>query len=272
MKLFKRLMLNISLVALVSIILLNSTYFLISGQENLLSYPSYPVSYIANHSNEKVEALIDGEVFNIENEKVYKKINNKRIEVDFTQGLYDKKQKNFFFTKQSPTSWGSEKYLYTFSIRKNKVIAKVEFDNSGYYKYPISISPDSKIIAIAERAQSVGEVTILLINLENGKTLLKLEKVYSPTLEWINKNTFVYLSPSIKCIDQTCVQTNIEIIKKNLLNKNAESKVVGRIDSNGVESKLDNLEIINDEIVLTRRLDNKKLDKTIKKFNTDFNK
>ncbi len=210
---------------------------------------SYPLSF----------PLVDSpktDSFQLLNEKVYMKSKGNTLEqLNFNEGILDKTIKLFYYTKKSTSSWGSEKYIYVYSFKNNKVIKKIEFDNSGYHKFPIAISPDSKTLVLAERAQSIGETNISFIDINTGKTKLNVDKTYSPSGSWINNKSFAYLTTRSMCENLNCKQTGVDVSIIDTVSKKIKSKNVFNIDESGKLPNYDKIEYSDNQLKVSRRLD-----------------
>ncbi len=178
-------------------------------------------------------------------------------------GVIDKKNNLIYYTEKDLTSWGSKESIYIYSILEGKVIKEIKFDNSGYYKYPVSLSPDSKYLVIAERAQSIGEVKLSLINLVTGNEQKFPELVYSPSLAWTSNNKYVYLTVENTCrARQGCTQSDINLREYEVGGKSRSiSRIAGR-QSNGILPSINKLTLENnnvifeDSVVNTKRMFN----------------
>lgn len=219
----------------------------------IVSYPSSYTNIIPSYTENEIKIPNTG--FYLKNDEIYKRSKDQLIEIDFNDGLLDRNKKEFYYTVKSQTSWGSEKYIYIYSLLKKTVVRKIEFDNSGYEKYPIAISPNSKILALAESAQSVGEVNITLVDLVSGKEIQKLTKLYAPTLVFDNETSIIYLEPTLNCKNRACVQDGIQLKLENLKTKVIKSKKIADKNSDGSLPSFDNLEIVNGYAVINSRFD-----------------
>jgi hypothetical protein len=145
---------------------------------------SYPLSYTLKLDRDKSKDLMK----------------NKLLPGDIAteKGILDKENNYYYYTKKSPVSWGSEKYIFVYSISSQQIVKQIEFDNTGYFKYPISLSPDSQYIILAERAHGVGEVNITGIDLITSKAQMK-HKVFAPVINWPSNRVYSFLSVEEDC-------------------------------------------------------------------------
>ncbi|MEP7103795.1 MAG: hypothetical protein ABI721_03740 [Candidatus Dojkabacteria bacterium] len=240
---YKNLLATIPIILVVLILSINQVF---ANVDSSLSATSYPTSY----PNIK-ESVNDS--FEIINGKVFKTAKGNPIEIDSNEGFWDQNKNMFYYTIKSSTSWGAEKYIYVYSLKDKKVIKQIEFDNSGYYKYPISISPDSKTLVLAERAQSAGEVRLSLIDIYTGRIVTDLNGLYTPETKWIDDNVLIYLSPNSSCVDNHCTQVSLSLKKYNIKDKNFKTKKVADKLSNGTLPYFDHIEIKNGKAFLGRK-------------------
>lgn len=202
---------------------------------------SYPVSFALQSE------------YIMRNGKVIKNQDGNFVDLNFTEGLLDKNTKLFYYTTKSSTSWGADKFINVYSLSDQKIVNKIEFDNSGYYKYPISISPHADVLVLAESSQSAGSVKLILVNIKTGSTLLELENVYSPTATWKDNNTLVFLNADNSCDGSFCTQISVSLNKLNIENKTKKSYKVGDKNKEGVLPLVDDIVIKGSNFVLGRK-------------------
>lgn len=171
------------------------------------------------NSTDTVDNKLESEsalLFTLVDGKIYKNIQGTLRPLEFAEGVWDMESNVIYYTEKDPNSWGSKEYILGYSLNTHKVVKKIKFDNSGYYKYPISISPDSKKLIIAESAQSVGEVFLASIDIESGIEEPLRDKVHSPKVHWINSTEYSYTLVNQMCSEAGCVQGNNELRSMNV--------------------------------------------------------
>lgn len=203
---------------------------------------------IANNSK-----LIPDYKFEIKDGTLKKKVDGKLANLDFNEGVLDKNKGFFYFTTKSASSWGADKYINVYSLAESRVVKQIEFDNSGYFKYPISISPDSKILVLAERSQSAGEVSISIIDLQTGAESKSRDKLYSPEVKWIDESNYVYLSTTNNCKKGWCYQESLDMKKYNYKNGNSVKKKLFGREQDGSLPQIDKFEVENNDITFSNR-------------------
>ncbi len=171
---------------------------------------------------------------------------------DLGLGVLNKKRDLYYYTTKDHNSWGANKFINVYSLKEKRIIQRIPFDNTGYYKYPISISPDNKKIVLAERAQSVGEVNILVIDSDTGNTLTIFTKAYAPTAVWLDSDSVVTMFPRVSCSsNRYCDLDGINLKLSNL--KIKEDRQL-EVSGNEVSLQLDHLELISDKINIRSKL------------------
>jgi len=233
---------SLLLITILGLTLISINLTNVKGQE----LTSYPVSYTSQDEKLPQFKAIGRIVQKLRIDKTY-------TETNFTEGYFDSSRNMFFYTKKTSDSWGSEGYVYAYSFTEKKVTHMIPFDNSGYYKYPISVSPNGKLIVMAESAQSVGQVNLMIIESSSGKTLKELKKSYSPVANWKDDDNFIFLEASVKCKLDICSQSGINLVGFNIKSNTKRTKHIADRDSSGRLPKFDILEISDGKIKLDSR-------------------
>lgn len=225
----------------ISTLLINSG--MVKAEEKIISYP-------VTLDPELIKPLINS--YNFEKSNPKPKFQDS-ILASLGTGVMDNEKKLYFYTAKDLDSWGAEESIYVYSIVEKKVIREIPFDNSGYYKYPISISPDSKKIVIAERSHSVGEVNILVIETNTGKTVISFTNTYAPAALWLDNESIVTLSPRMKCKNQRlCSIEGVNLRTSDLKRKKDKVHEVPRV--RGESLQLDILELREGKISIGSKL------------------
>lgn len=228
-----------------------NSYAMNRNIDSLTGLPlSTPVSYVANHEN-----ISNKTVYTVLNGKVYRQTDDEVAPLEFNEGLYDSKTDLFYYTLKSNNSWGADKFIYVYSIPEKKIINKIEFDNSGYFKYPISISPDSKKLVLAERAQSAGDVNVQIIDLNTNKQISYIQGAYIPSTAWTDNSNIAYFKTGKKCKGDNCYEDSLNLEKLNIDNNTTESKLVSDRLSHGNLPHIANINVRNKTITLNLQND-----------------
>lgn len=229
------------------LIAIQSNVFAIKFPENIendINIASYPYSF-----SPKSEVPL----FKIENNTLIKRSGNTFVKANFRDGVLDKNENMYYYTIKSESDWGAEKYIYGYSLNQNRIIKQIEFDNSGNYKYPISISPDSKLIVIVEDAHSVGEVNLSVIELKTGK-IITTDKIYSPSVTWVDNNSLIMLEADKECDGEFCLINGISIKNKNLVAKKNKVLNIAKLSNNKNANQIEVVEYINGKVVISKRV------------------
>lgn len=206
---------------------------------------SYPLSF-----NSYANLQGDYEVIN---DTVYKRNEvNEYEEITDREGLYDKVNNLLYYTRKDPNNWGAEKYIYVYSFNEKRIVREIEFDNSGFFKYPISLNTDSTKIALLEVAQSVGESNINIIDVLTGDSLFTITKEFSTSGTWVDEKQFLYVSWQGDCEDtmiENCLIKSIWLSMYNGATGNISE--VAKIAS--VERHypmIDSMDVVNNKLIV----------------------
>lgn len=230
-------------VKIMLLILIFNTGTTLFANEKVVSFPeivSSPVNNLDFLNNKSETDLNNYESTEIEVKDSKNLLNNRNIGVKKFSGLLDKNTNLFFFTIKSPTKWGSEPFLYVYSLKDQDIVKRISFDSSGNYKYPISISPDSKILVLAETGQSIGNTGLIVINLEKDDFVETINNVYAPETLWSDDNSLIYLRTQTQCTNEGCQENGLNVNKRDLDTKINRVKNISKI------SKAEKLPVLDD--------------------------